>query len=111
MITVGSLFSGIGGLEYGLEQTGGFKTIWHSEIDPYANKILKKHWPGIKGMRTCSCNAGFQPGLILDPFMGSGTVALVAEENHRRWLGIELSKEYIEIAESRLAHFKHQTRL
>jgi len=50
MITVGSLFSGIGGLELGLERTGGFKTIWFSEIDDYASAVLKKHWPGIQNL-------------------------------------------------------------
>lgn len=43
-LTVGSLFSGIGGLDLGLENAG-MKVIWQSEIDPYACKILKKHWP------------------------------------------------------------------
>jgi DNA (cytosine-5)-methyltransferase 1 len=47
MITVGSLFSGIGGLELGLERTGGFKTIWFSEIDKYASAVLEKHWPNV----------------------------------------------------------------
>jgi len=47
MLTVGSLFSGIGGLEYGLEQTGSFRTIWHCEIDKYASAVLKKHWQNI----------------------------------------------------------------
>ena len=42
-LTVGSLFSGIGGLDLGLERAG-HKVIWQSEIDPYACKILKKHW-------------------------------------------------------------------
>ena len=32
MITVGSLFSGYGGVEIGLERTGFFKTVWHCEI-------------------------------------------------------------------------------
>jgi DNA (cytosine-5)-methyltransferase 1 len=50
MITVGSLFSGIGGLEYGLERTGGFKTIWQSEIDPYASAVLRKHWPEVPNL-------------------------------------------------------------
>jgi len=47
VLTVGSLFSGIGGLELGLEWTGGFRTIWQSEIEPYCCKILGKHWPGV----------------------------------------------------------------
>jgi len=46
MLTVGSLFSGIGGLDLGLERAG-MKVIWQSEIDPYCNKILKKHWPEV----------------------------------------------------------------
>ena len=44
-LTVGSLFAGIGGLELGLEWTGGFETVWQVEIDEYAQKVLKKHWP------------------------------------------------------------------
>jgi len=46
MLTVGSLFSGIGGLDLGLERAG-MKVIWQSEIDPYCNKVLKKHWPKV----------------------------------------------------------------
>ena len=46
MFTVGSLFSGIGGLDLGLERAG-MKVIWQSEIDPYCNKVLKKHWPEV----------------------------------------------------------------
>ena len=46
-LTVGSLFSGIGGLDLGLERAG-MKVIWQSEIDPYCNKVLKKHWPEVK---------------------------------------------------------------
>jgi DNA (cytosine-5)-methyltransferase 1 len=46
MLTVGSLFAGIGGLDLGLERAG-MKTIWQSEIDPYASQVLKKHWPEV----------------------------------------------------------------
>lgn len=54
------------------------------------------------GTVSCNCNAGFQPGVVFDPFMGAGTVALVALKNHRRWLGIELNPEYVEIIKKRL---------
>ena len=45
-LTVGSLFSGIGGLDLGLERAG-MRVIWQSEIDPYACKVLSKHWPEV----------------------------------------------------------------
>jgi DNA (cytosine-5)-methyltransferase 1 len=48
-LTVGSLFSGIGGFDLGLERAG-MKVIWQSEIDPFANKVLKKHWPNVPNL-------------------------------------------------------------
>ena len=47
MLKVTSLFSGIGGIDLGLEATGYFKTTLFSEIDPFCQKILKKHWPNV----------------------------------------------------------------
>lgn len=52
--------------------------------------------------RDCRCRALKRPGLVLDPFLGSGTVALVAREHQRDWLGIELNPAYVRIAEARL---------
>jgi len=43
-LTIGSLFSGIGGFDLGLERAG-MRVIWQSEIDPYASAVLRKHWP------------------------------------------------------------------
>lgn len=40
--------------------------------------------------------------LVLDPFFGAGTTGLVAQENQRKYLGIELNPEYIQIAKNRL---------
>lgn len=50
MLTVGSLFSGIGGLDLGLERAG-MQVKWQVEIDDYCNKVLEKHWPDVTRYR------------------------------------------------------------
>jgi len=49
MLTVGSLFSGIGGFDIGFEKVG-MKIIWQCENDEYASKVLKKHWPDVPNL-------------------------------------------------------------
>lgn len=48
-MSAGSLCSGIGGLDLGLERAG-MNVIWNSEIDPYCCKVLAKHWPHVPNL-------------------------------------------------------------
>jgi DNA modification methylase len=51
---------------------------------------------------TCGCDAGKKPALVLDPFMGSGTVARVAERLGREWVGFDLDERNRDMCELRL---------
>ena len=51
----------------------------------------------------CPIDAGCpEGGIVLDPFMGSGTTGVVAKKQGKHYVGIELNKEYIEIANNRI---------
>ncbi|MGB2756334.1 MAG: site-specific DNA-methyltransferase [Acidimicrobiia bacterium] len=50
----------------------------------------------------CRCRAGTRPGVVLDPFLGSGTTAVVAERLDRDWIGIDVNPRFAAIAQQRI---------
>jgi site-specific DNA-methyltransferase (adenine-specific) len=62
-----------------------------------------RHVRRVGALHRCDCYAPSRPGIVLDPFMGTGTTAVVAERLGRDWLGIELSSTYRALTTKRLA--------
>lgn len=77
---------------------GKKKRIDGKEVYVHGYPVYKEH-----GYASCSCNAGFRPGIVLDPFSGSGTTLAVAKNLGRNYIGIDLNPEYIKMAERRIA--------
>ncbi len=50
----------------------------------------------------CKCKKGCLPGLVLDPFVGSGTTAVVAQRFGRRYIGFDVNPDYTRMAKQRL---------
>lgn len=46
MLAVGSLFTGLGGFDLGLERAG-MRVLWQCDLDPYCRAVLAKHWPEV----------------------------------------------------------------
>ncbi|MEW6664150.1 MAG: site-specific DNA-methyltransferase [Thermodesulfobacteriota bacterium] len=66
---------------------------------PRPEKRLRRE---VAGYSSCSCHAGFRPGIVLDPFAGSGTACLVARKLGRDFIGVDASKAYCRLARIRL---------
>lgn len=48
----------------------------------------------------------YEEDVVLDPFIGSGTTAIAAIQNNRKFIGYDIKKEYIELAQRRLSNQK-----
>jgi DNA modification methylase len=75
------------------------KRMHNSDLERYKQQIVYR----TVGWTDCGCNAGFESGIVLDPFMGAGTTAVVAKKLGRHYIGIELNPEYVKIANERIA--------
>ncbi len=79
-----------------------------STCPPLVCSDCGRPWGSVRGRTTgavgphCDLAAAPRPGVVLDPFFGSGTVGLVAAETGRDWIGIELQPAYVRLAQERL---------
>lgn len=88
-LTVGSLFSGIGGLDVGLERAG-MRVIWQSEVDDLACAVLAKHWPDVPNLgdvTTIDWSNVERPDVLIggypcQPFALNGHRRGVTDERH-----------------------------
>ena len=86
---------------YGLNPQGRNKRcVWKIPTQPFPEAHFAVY---PEKLCVTPIKAGCPPkGVVLDPFMGSGTTAVVARKLGRNWVGIELNPDYIKIAERRL---------
>jgi DNA modification methylase len=77
------------------------RDVWSVPTQPFKGAHFATYPPNL--IRTCILAGCPVDGIVLDPFMGSGTTAVVAHELNRGYTGIELNPEYVEIANNRLA--------
>jgi DNA modification methylase len=88
-----------------------FSSISQKTSNPQSSKSLHRNGNGVYstsktiGYTKCSCEAEFEVGIVLDPFFGSGTTGIAAEELGLRWIGIELNPAYVTMSRNRLSPY------
>lgn len=88
------------GSEFYNEKGRNKRTVWKITTKPYKEAHFATY---PEALIETPIKAGCpKDGIVLDPFMGSGTTALVARNLGRKYVGIELNPEYIKLAEKRL---------
>ena len=74
-------------------------SVWTVATKPYSGAHFATFPPNL--IKPCIL-AGSAPGdIVLDPFLGSGTTAMVAQSLGRRWVGCELNSDYEELQRER----------
>ena len=76
------------------------RSVWTITTKPYSGAHFATFPQDL--IEPC-IKAGCRPnGIVLDPFMGAGTTAVVARKLNRNYIGFELNPEYVKIAERRI---------
>lgn len=89
------------GRQWGEEGTANRRSVWTIPTKPFT----EAHFATFPEELIIPCvlaTSHIGGGIILDPFMGAGTTALVAKKLQRSYIGFEINKQYITIANKRL---------
>lgn len=76
------------------------RSVWSIATAPFKDSHFAVFPPDL--IKPCILAGCPKQGIVLDPFMGAGTTALVARQYNRNYIGIELNPQYVEIAKRRL---------
>lgn len=86
--------------DYALSGMRNKRSVWTVTTKPYIDAHFATFPPEL--ITPCILAGSPVGGVVLDPFIGSGTVAEVSREVGRKYIGIELNPEYIDMAKDRL---------
>lgn len=76
------------------------RSVWSVATKPFKEAHFATFPPAL--VEPCILAGSRAGDVVLDPFMGAGTTALVAQRLGRRWIGCELNPEYAAMAERRI---------
>ena len=85
------------------------RDVWSINVKPNKEAHFATYPPEL--VSNCIIAGCPEGGIVLDPFMGSGTTGIVANKLNRHYVGIELNPEYVEMAERRIGLEKSQLKL
>jgi len=87
------------------------RTVWSINTEPFHYAHFASFPKEL--VRPCILASANENDMVLDPFFGSGTVGVVCLELNRRFVGIELKPEYVEIARKRIVegNYKNEATL
>jgi len=87
--------------ELPIKTTKNKRSVWTIPTKPCKEAHFAVFPPTL--IQPCILAGCPENGTVLDPFFGAGTTGIVAQQHNRKYIGIDISAEYCEIAKARIA--------